>query len=812
MAEQGAVNVIITKKAIAEIKIAQKELNVLAKQILTINKASMTAGGGTAANILKQNAALRRQLIIKKQLLVATNKQLVSQKKLITSTKGATKATSSFGGALKSLGLLFVAQKVLDLTKALFSLTKQLNAMSFSMQAVIKDSFELFKTNQFLRQIAKDYGADLLVVTNRYIKFRAAAKEANFTAKETQKIFGTMTKAAGVLGLKTDELKGIYLALEQMISKGKITTEELRRQLGERLPGAMDIMAKSMGVSTAKLDDMLKKGEVLTKDVLPKFAEQVEKSFGIDTVTKIDTLTASSVRFDNAWVIFVENIENNKGALSSFFKSVTDFGTTMIEIADFSSQAADNILEFFNNILLFSKGLGMTVVAEAMLRQEHEKRVKLSRILATLEAERDKELIAMNPNLTKKAVIERTIQELMQLGSDEIESRIVLLKAENEELVVNEDLLNGVIEAVVGSVSWHRQQVAILVELRDKLETTSLGYQEQTVIIDKYNERIDIIINGLKSLGREMEVNQDIFDTGGLFGKSGQGGLIMPTIFTDDNQAEEAIAKQIELAGELFDGVADLGDAFFSRQVAQIDAEIQAQEDKYDILFALAEGDAEQTRLLKIQEEEDRQKLEDKRRKALKKQAIANKVQAIADIAINTAVWITKAGSEAGLFGLTLTPFIAALGALQAATVLAQPIPAFAEGGTMKKDGVALVGDGGKREVVMSPDGKLMLTPSRDTLMNIEAGSKIYKSIESFNSEMPEDISDKLYSATIMASLSLNQKAITDMLGAQRELDNKLLEAMLENTQVLRKKKLTSVHRSQRIDIPHSLYLSRYNS
>ena len=36
-----------------------------------------------------------------------------------------------------------------------------------------------------------------------------------------------MTKAAGVLGLKTDELTGIFLALEQMISKGKITTEEL---------------------------------------------------------------------------------------------------------------------------------------------------------------------------------------------------------------------------------------------------------------------------------------------------------------------------------------------------------------------------------------------------------------------------------------------------------------------------------------------------------------------------------------------------------------------------------------------------------
>ena len=86
-----------------------------------------------------------------------------------------------------------------------------------------------------------------------------------------------------------------------MVSKGKITTEELRRQLGERLPGAMDIMAKSMGVTTSELDKMMKKGEVLTKDVLPAFAKQVEIAFGIENVDKVDTLTAATIRLGNSW-------------------------------------------------------------------------------------------------------------------------------------------------------------------------------------------------------------------------------------------------------------------------------------------------------------------------------------------------------------------------------------------------------------------------------------------------------------------------------------------------------------------------------
>lgn len=50
--------------------------------------------------------------------------------------------------------------------------------------------------------------------------------------KDTKQIFDSVSKASSVLGLKTHELEGVYLALEQMLSKGKVTTEELRRQLG----------------------------------------------------------------------------------------------------------------------------------------------------------------------------------------------------------------------------------------------------------------------------------------------------------------------------------------------------------------------------------------------------------------------------------------------------------------------------------------------------------------------------------------------------------------------------------------------------
>ena len=281
-----------------------------------------------ADSIYRNKKALDRQ---RQSYLKATS----AADKMKKSSTGLRGVLGGLSGTVKSLisafGIMGGIQMFANLVKDAFDLTKKLNSMSFAMKTVIKDDFELGQTQEWLSKITRAYGAELVTTTNRYIKFRAASEQAGFTAAETQRIFGTMTKAAGVLGLKTDELTGIYLALEQMISKGKITTEELRRQLGERLPGAMDIMAKSMGVTTSELDKMMKKGEVLTKDVLPAFARQVEIAYGIESVTKVETLTAATTNLGNAWTELIAKLEGSEGGISSPLMSVLNFITSIVE-------------------------------------------------------------------------------------------------------------------------------------------------------------------------------------------------------------------------------------------------------------------------------------------------------------------------------------------------------------------------------------------------------------------------------------------------------------------------------------------------
>ena len=287
----------------------QKQVNVLTARQTSEYKKLNVQKQKLQAQQTKGNAAIKAQV--------------TGNKGLINSFKNLAKSAMSYFAAM-----IAVQQIVRFFTQTLFNMTKKLDSLAFSMKTVIKDSSELAVTYVFLSNTATNYGHDLLTLTERYIKFRAASMQSNMAATETMKIFDSVAKAAGVLGLKTDEVNGVFLALEQMISKGKVTTEELRRQLGERLPGAMGIMAKAMGVSISQLDKMLKAGEVLSDEALPKFAVELQKAYGIEAVNTIDTLVAAHGRLKTSWVQFVDELnasDGYKAAINNWNNAFTRF-------------------------------------------------------------------------------------------------------------------------------------------------------------------------------------------------------------------------------------------------------------------------------------------------------------------------------------------------------------------------------------------------------------------------------------------------------------------------------------------------------
>jgi tape measure domain-containing protein len=108
-------------------------------------------------------------------------------------------------------------------------------------------------------------------------------------AKEVEQILKGLQSAGTANQLSGDEQAGASNAVLQILSKGQVQSEELKRQLANFLPGTVSTFAQSQGITTAELEGRLKRGEVGI-DALIGFSELLEKKFGKiaeqDTPTK----------------------------------------------------------------------------------------------------------------------------------------------------------------------------------------------------------------------------------------------------------------------------------------------------------------------------------------------------------------------------------------------------------------------------------------------------------------------------------------------------------------------------------------------
>ena len=193
---------------------------------------------------------------------------------------------------------------------------------------------------KFVTDLSNELGISLEASAGAYAKLTAAAQGTVLAGEDTRKIFTSVAEASLVLGLTSDQTRGTLTALEQIISKGKVSAEELRGQLGERLPGAFQIAARSIGKTTEELDKMLKMGQLTAEDLLPKFAEELHKTFGPEVPEAAESAQAAFARFGNA--VFdlqqtfatsglLDTLANTATFLSQIAGSIGDAITTTLE-------------------------------------------------------------------------------------------------------------------------------------------------------------------------------------------------------------------------------------------------------------------------------------------------------------------------------------------------------------------------------------------------------------------------------------------------------------------------------------------------
>lgn len=221
--------------------------------------------------------------------------------------------------------------------------------------------------------------------------------------------------------------------------------------------------------------------------------------------------------------------------------------------------------------------------------------------------------------------------------------------------------------------------------------------------------------------------------------------------------AAEALAeKKKELLQDVFNFGQQLIEQRFQNQLNALEEESEANDewserekeriDRLEEAGAISKEQADARKAVVDDQAAAREnELENKRAEIRKKQAVFEKAIAVADIMRELASAIFKIQAEAAAAAaipfvgaalaaaaLSQIPWITAMAGVQAATVLATPIPEYAQGTEDHPGGLAIVGDGGKSEMIIA-GGKVFRTPSTDTLVDLPPHSVV---LPDFNAGM----------------------------------------------------------------------------
>lgn len=261
-------------------------------------------------------------------------------------------------------------------------------------------------------------------------------------------------------------------------------------------------------------------------------------------------------------------------------------------------------------------------------------------------------------------------------------------------------------------------------ELEDRLanlqaQINGINYDDATKKREEWIGKFKEGLSGMNSAARDA-----LGETAGIF-----EGLsdIMVDVAEDGKLSFENMAQAV---GKIVSGITSLMTDIYDAQIENIEKEQEANDEAYDKEIERIEA-LEENGAISTEEAEARKRaaedktaaknaeLEKKKAALQEKQAKWNKANSIIQAGIATALAVTKA-----LPNLVLAALVGAMGAAQVALIAAQPIPKYAKGTKDHPGGLAIVGDGGKKEGIVTNNG-LFITPDKPTLVDLPAHAQV---------------------------------------------------------------------------------------
>ena len=207
-------------------------------------------------------------------------------------------------GSLSSMGDM--ARGLAGQLAAVFAVGKmgqaaaEIETLQTGLQAVSGSAEKAGQDMDFVRRMAGAAGVDVVEAGRAFLGLSAATKGTAVEGEATRAVFEAVTISMAKAGKSSADTQNALNALAQMAGKGKVQMEELRGQLGEALPGALNAAAKGLGITTQELTNLVEQGQITAEDLFPALTAGLNELYG--GAAGAQTLTQELANVKNAFV------------------------------------------------------------------------------------------------------------------------------------------------------------------------------------------------------------------------------------------------------------------------------------------------------------------------------------------------------------------------------------------------------------------------------------------------------------------------------------------------------------------------------
>ena len=332
----------------------------------------------------------------------------------------------------------FAIESVVEFGRSIVDVTRKTEILQNRLAFVFESGAGGQMAFDRLYKVAQKLGLEFEPLIDGFSKFGIAAKTVGFSSAQAEEMFVKVSAGLRAAGASSLQTQRAFLALEQMLSKGVVSAEELRRQLGEALPGAANLMVKAYNrlhpeqeLTNRQFIKLMESGGIISSEILPEFTKVIEETFAPALAGKAGSLDASLNRASNAFNDFKRTIgEANLTEISNAF---TAFGQRVDYVKNILTTPyaeGEGFLGTIKSLPTIRKGIdiiGAAIFGETEAAKEAQK-------VAELNYQSFLNRVSGLVSKTAREVSNGAAESIEQLSSDELMKALEALEQKMKPL------------------------------------------------------------------------------------------------------------------------------------------------------------------------------------------------------------------------------------------------------------------------------------------------------------------------------------------------------------------------------------------